>query len=433
MHKSIKILSYSIFAICGGLLAFFGLPQTGWKALSVATGSMSPAIPPGSLVLIQNVPTTQLHKGDIVAFTNPANPNQTITHRIVKQHNLGTIPGFLTRGDANKSADRPIVGGNIVGKVMWHAPQLGKVFDWSHTWPAIIVLVILPGFIVIIDEYRRMVRVLNVVPSHIKNLLIPLPAGPLFPVVAVASGHQPKRHRSLDGLRPLVLIMVVTVLSTHTALALLSTTATLTNNTIATAAKTNHIVISQVNPAVAANVCGVGSTSVSISHTGLGSVNSVNISSSCVITQNSNTSVSVSNSSNQTATTGSVAANNSTTSGSATSGSVSNTNSTSTTINVTNATALPQVQSFTLHNPTAGAQALAGWTVTDNSAIAKTVPTITIPAGGFATLSLAVGDGLTGSGDRLILKNNLAQTIDALSWGSDVTILDPAVAAIPGG
>ena len=45
-----------ILAVSIGAYIMFGWSGSGWKALSVPTGSMRPTIPPGSLVFVHRVP-----------------------------------------------------------------------------------------------------------------------------------------------------------------------------------------------------------------------------------------------------------------------------------------------------------------------------------------------------------------------------------------
>src|ERR1039458_10076152 len=100
------ILSVNLLAVSCLALLFFGTSMSGWKALAVPTASMRPAIPPGSLVLVQRVPISTLKVGDVITYINPLNPKTTLSHRIVKEYLLdGKVLAFVTKGDANKTDD----------------------------------------------------------------------------------------------------------------------------------------------------------------------------------------------------------------------------------------------------------------------------------------------------------------------------------------
>jgi signal peptidase I len=129
----------------------------GWKAESIPTGSMRPGIPPGSAVFVHSVPDSSLKIGDVITYIDPLNPKTTISHRIIKEYLLdGKIPAFVTKGDANPSADVPIVAGLIVGKVVWHINFFGYIMLWSKTIVGIAALIWLPALIIIMEEIVRL-------------------------------------------------------------------------------------------------------------------------------------------------------------------------------------------------------------------------------------------------------------------------------------
>src|ERR1700760_2327099 len=144
-------LSVIILVLCVATFALFGLGATGWKALAVPTGSMRPHITPGSVVFVHRVPISSLRVGDVITY-NTAKSGLTISHRIIKTYLIGgKIPGFVTKGDANKLPDAPIAGGAVVGKVMWHVPHLGSWMIGGKTWVSVALLVYLPALILMID------------------------------------------------------------------------------------------------------------------------------------------------------------------------------------------------------------------------------------------------------------------------------------------
>jgi len=95
---------------------------------------------------------------------------------------------------------------------------------------------------------------------------------------------------------------------------------------------------------------------------------------------------------------------------------------------------------------------IAGWALEDNAA-ADTLPELTIDPGGFAILAASdsfsaaypdyvgplaivpghLGNSLGNDGDRLILRDASNAVIDAVSWGVDVSALEPAVADVAAG
>jgi signal peptidase len=141
------------------LLIAFSLPFTGWKALSVQTGSMKPAIPPGSLVLVHRVPPDSLRTGDVITYKSKSSAGVTITHRI--QQRIGKANGpkqTIVKGDANKTPDAPVYDNQIVGKVSSSTPQLGRGLDFLKTPWGLGLLIYVPIILIFISEVRLLVR-----------------------------------------------------------------------------------------------------------------------------------------------------------------------------------------------------------------------------------------------------------------------------------
>lgn len=275
MGRLCNLMKFGGLAALGLLslaMLFVGLPGSGWRGLSVQTGSMRPSLEPGDLVLTRRVAAEQLRVGDVVTYGVP-NQRQTITHRIVEIRGSGNQPRqFVLKGDANSAPDPPIFEQQIVGKVARSLPLLGKLTDALRTPLGLALLVYIPALSVVWGELKRLSR-------HYELKEIKLP---------------PKRKILI--LRPNMLgalIVAVSLFQAVPALAALQTTAQLTGNTISAAA---------------------------VSSPGCRS--------------NGNTSIIINNNSNQTSTTGNAIINGNTNGGSATSGDASNSNNTSITIDI---------------------------------------------------------------------------------------------------
>lgn len=86
-------------------LAFGVLPLTGAvRAASELTGSMTPTIQVGGLVVYRPTLASKLHRGDVISFIWPGEP-APVTHRIVRFEETKRTVVLATRGDANKSND----------------------------------------------------------------------------------------------------------------------------------------------------------------------------------------------------------------------------------------------------------------------------------------------------------------------------------------
>lgn len=120
-------------AIVALAVALTAVPAiAGGHTLTVLSGSMTPALPVGSVVVDRPEPVGSLRVGDIVTYTTTGGSGDPvlITHRIVAvQHGSGS-PVFTTKGDANDVADRqPVRAEQIRGEVWYHVPYVGTVRD----------------------------------------------------------------------------------------------------------------------------------------------------------------------------------------------------------------------------------------------------------------------------------------------------------------
>jgi len=106
----------------------------GISVFDVLTGSMQSEIPQGSLVIDRYVDPDTLKAGDDITYLFSV--NETITHRIAAIYenydNTGQR-GFQTKGVDNDAPDKSIVPAvNVVGKVIFHIPVLGRVLQWIN-------------------------------------------------------------------------------------------------------------------------------------------------------------------------------------------------------------------------------------------------------------------------------------------------------------
>lgn len=96
-----------------------------FRCLIVLSGSMSPAIPAGSVVVIdERADYEELHVGDIIAYR--LSNGQSVTHRIAGRKD----EGLITKGDANEYKDTfQVTEEQVQGKVLFTVPKLGYALD----------------------------------------------------------------------------------------------------------------------------------------------------------------------------------------------------------------------------------------------------------------------------------------------------------------
>ena len=286
MKKFIKSLAI-LFVLFFGLAIFLLSNRVGgFRAFTVMSGSMEPAIDVGSLVITQYAHPASLEKGDVITFIRPSKEREFITHRIIDIKNKENLAIFKTKGDHNNSVDSWVLaGGGVVGKVVYSVPYLGYLLSFSKTKLGIALFILIPAFIIIYSEVTNIISLL-------------------------------KKRESASALategKLLSLLFALAVISSATvqpSRALLSDTVRLTGNKFT-------VVLAPHN-----SECG-NNTSIEISNNAAESINNVNVSTNCTTIINQSTSTVINNIVESNTSTGSNQANNHTTSTSVISGSV---------------------------------------------------------------------------------------------------------------
>ena len=145
--SKIYFLIVSVLIASGILLC--SLYLCGIRPYVVQTGSMSPAIPVGSICFVnQNADYNKIQIGDVIAFR--LGGKAMITHRAVRIESSGIV----TKGDANRVEDAALVTQeNFVGKTILCIPEAGNYVRYLRTKHGIIffltaaVVMILCGFL----------------------------------------------------------------------------------------------------------------------------------------------------------------------------------------------------------------------------------------------------------------------------------------------
>lgn len=137
-------------------VATVGVPlATGAQALVVKSGSMEPALPIGSAVIVRPEPVESIEIGDVITFTDPGAGDRLVTHRVVAIERSPDGPRFTTKGDANEDPDPGTVPADDVRGVLWYqVPFVGTVTNaltspagWMYG--AGLVLIVLAGHLLV--------------------------------------------------------------------------------------------------------------------------------------------------------------------------------------------------------------------------------------------------------------------------------------------
>ena len=160
---AVVLIAVSIFVLLTVVMTPAGqVPEVmGFSILQVLTGSMEPAIPEGSMLLIRQTEPETLQAGDIISFfsPDPLLDGALNTHRIQEVLDDGDTLEFITKGDANFLEDQqPVSARQVVGKVIFISPILGKFVRLISNPLVFCLVVLLPLAAMLIANLVRALR-----------------------------------------------------------------------------------------------------------------------------------------------------------------------------------------------------------------------------------------------------------------------------------
>ena len=120
----------------------------GWKPFIVLSGSMETQISAGDIVVVKEIDTNELKKGDIIAFKDG---NIVITHRIDEVTEIDGKTQYITKGDNNNTQDIGYVSPEqIEGAFKFKVSRLGNFAMFIQTPLGMIVCLSIPIIIIIL-------------------------------------------------------------------------------------------------------------------------------------------------------------------------------------------------------------------------------------------------------------------------------------------
>lgn len=102
-NRKLVLYSFITFALLTIVLLTSGLFT--YQALTIGSGSMSPAIEKGDVIILKsmkNEEARKIKKGDVLVYNHD---NKIIVHRVIKKSNNGETISFKTKGDYNNAKD----------------------------------------------------------------------------------------------------------------------------------------------------------------------------------------------------------------------------------------------------------------------------------------------------------------------------------------
>lgn len=120
----------------------------GGTSMVVRSGSMTPAIRTGDVVVVKPIAPAEAAIGDIVTFKDPAGSGRLLVHRVRAISWSGEEVAVITKGDANSTQERwKVAADGTIGRVAYRIPALGFAVGWIGSPAGRIGLVILPALL----------------------------------------------------------------------------------------------------------------------------------------------------------------------------------------------------------------------------------------------------------------------------------------------
>ena len=124
-HKGnvISFVSLCIVMVLMTSLVMLISCQFKYGMLVVGSGSMSGELEVGDCIIYEEYTRQVIEVGDIVVFESSG---ARVIHRVIEKRTVGGVVQYVTKGDANESADTGyITGSSIVGVVEYKIPYIG--------------------------------------------------------------------------------------------------------------------------------------------------------------------------------------------------------------------------------------------------------------------------------------------------------------------
>jgi signal peptidase len=130
--RAVRALARLILAVLACMvLASLAPVLFGWSSYVVLSGSMTPGLHVGDVVIAAPATAADLTPGRIAVFDDPARPGRIIVHRVQKDLPDGTL---ITEGDANAAADStPVPAAAVRGEARLRLPLIALPAYWWRT------------------------------------------------------------------------------------------------------------------------------------------------------------------------------------------------------------------------------------------------------------------------------------------------------------
>lgn len=133
---------------------------------TIISPSMTPNINVWDVVVAKKVNNpNDIKVGDVITFisTSSISRGMTITHRVINVSTDESGVVYKTKGDNNLSPDSaPAKYDNVIGKVIFRIPQLGRVQDFLASKGGWLIAIVAPALFIIISDILKVFKLAGV-------------------------------------------------------------------------------------------------------------------------------------------------------------------------------------------------------------------------------------------------------------------------------
>lgn len=120
----------------------------GSRSMVVLSGSMTPAIRAGDVIVVQPLSPAEAEIGDIVTFQDPDRSGRVLVHRVRAVARHQGRYSFTTQGDANTTQEHwQVSRDGTIGSVAYLVPKLGFAVVWIGSPVGRICLIAVPSLL----------------------------------------------------------------------------------------------------------------------------------------------------------------------------------------------------------------------------------------------------------------------------------------------
>jgi signal peptidase len=159
-----RVATTAALWLAGGLLfgicAAVTIPYLfGFRSLVVLSGSMTPTLEVGDVVVVRQISPAEARVGDVVTFRDPSRDDRLVTHRVRAIEIENGVVRMETKGDANSGLESwQVRATGTIGRAQFRVPKIGYALFWIRGRFGRMMLVVIPALLLGAYELWRIWR-----------------------------------------------------------------------------------------------------------------------------------------------------------------------------------------------------------------------------------------------------------------------------------